>query len=399
MKILVLNARIKSLEFDLREMPSEVSLVSGKIDKIGSDHSVFTVGRDGAKPERFLKKTVSHEDALEAVGVALADAGFKVSDAAAVGHRVVHGGVFTDSAIISDAVKTEVYRDFDIAPLHNPYNLRIIEAAQKIYDGVPHVAVFDTAFHSTIPETVYRYPLPERLYHEYKIRRYGFHGPSHKYLVERTAALLGRESSGLDMITFYLGEGSSAAAIKGGKSVDTSMGFTPLEGLMMSTRSGDVSAGIIIFLLKNGWTIKELERTLNHESGLLGVSGESENFGEVLEHALAGDAKSRLAVDMYVYRARKYLGAYWLGLPGLAAVSLTGDVAEEIPYVRQRIFENLQSFGIEISKEKNDACVSREAEISSDESRVKIFVMPRSGDLLIARETYAVVNPRRTAIR
>jgi acetate kinase len=196
------------------------------------------------------------------------------------------------------------------------------------------------------------------------------------------------------MITFYLGEGSSAAAIKGGKSVDTSMGFTPLEGLMMSTRSGDVSAGIIIFLLKNGWTIKELERTLNHESGLLGVSGESENFKEVMEHALAGDAKSRLAVDMYVYRARKYLGAYWLGLPGLAAVSLTGDVAEEIPYVRRRIFENLESFGIDISKEKNDACVSREAEISSDKSRVKVFVMPRSGDLLIARETYAVVNPR-----
>lgn len=373
-------------------MPVEDTLVSGKADKIGSDHSVFTVERAGAKPERFLKKTLSHEDALDAIIAILGVAGFKLSDISAVGHRVVHGGVFTDSAVISDAVKKEIYRDSDIAPLHNPYNLRVIEAAQKIYGDIPHVAVFDTAFHSTLPEAAYRYPLPERLYHEYKIRRYGFHGPAHKYLVEKTAELLGRKNSQLDMITFYLGAGSSAAAIKGGKSVDTSMGFTPLEGLMMSTRSGDVSAGIIVFLLKNGWTIKELERTLNYESGLLGVSGESEDLKEVLEHARGGDPKSRLAVDMYVYRARKYLGAYWLGLPNLAAVSLTGDVAEEIPYVRERIFENLESFGLEISKEKNDACVARAAEISSEKSRVKVFVIPRSGDLLIARETYQVVS-------
>ncbi len=404
MKILVLNSRIKSIEFDVWEMPSEKNIISAKIEKIGSDHSIFTFGISDSKPTRVLLKTITHEDAFSsAIAILLKEASLNKDEISAIGHRVVHGGTFTDSIVIDETVKKEIYRDIDMAPLHNPYNLKVIEAAQKEFPSVKHVAVFDTAFHATLPEYVYRYPLPERLYHEYKIRRYGFHGPAHKYLVEKTSAIMSRPVSSMDMITFYLGAGASATAIKGGKSVDTSMGFTPLEGLMMSTRSGDVSAGIIVYLLKNGWTVKELERTLNYESGLIGVSGESEDFKEVLRRALEeDDPKCRLAVDMYIYRARKYLGFYWINLPELSAVSLTGDVAEEIPYVRKRIFEGLEKFGIEISDERNSQRLSvpdvgfsklhnSYIEISSDRSRVKVFVIPRSGDLLIARETWMVV--------
>jgi len=406
MKILVVNSRIKSIEFDIWDMPAEKPVAGAKIEKIGSDHSVLTIGMPGGRTSRFLVKTISHEDAFpSSLAVIFKEANLRREEIGAVGHRVVHGGSYTDSMIIDETVKKEIYRDIDMAPLHNPYNLKVIEAAQKEFPSVRHVAVFDTAFHSSLPEHAYRYPLPERLYHEYKIRRYGFHGPAHKYLVEKTAAMMSRDISSMDMITFYLGAGSSAAAIKGGKSVDTSMGFTPLEGLMMSTRSGDVSAGIIVYLLKNGWTVKEIERTLNHESGLIGVSGESEDFKEVLKRALElGDNKCRLAVDMYIYRARKYLGAYWLNLlPDLCAISLTGDVAEEIPYVRKRLFEGLERFGIEISDEKNSAYSLSPsdnltfempgcAEITTENSRVKVFVIPRSGDLLIARETWAVVS-------
>lgn len=408
MKILVINSRIKSIEFDIWEMPEEKTLISGRIEKIGSDHSVFSFGTPRNKSARMLLKTISHEDAFSSVvAILLKELSLKREDISAIGHRVVHGGSFTDSMVIDDSIKKEIYRNIDIAPLHNPYNLKVIEAAQKEFPSVKHIAVFDTAFHATLPEYVYRYPLPERLYHEYKIRRYGFHGPAHKYLVEKTAQIMSRPVSSMDMITFYLGgSGASAAAIEGGRSVDTSMGFTPLEGLMMSTRSGDVSAGIIIYLLKNGWTVKELERTLNYESGLIGVSGESDDFREVLKRALeVDDAKCRLAVDMYIYRARKYLGFYWINLPSISAVSLTGDVAEEMPYVRKRIFEGLEKFGIEISDERNSACatvpdiyasdIPDVAEISSEKSRIKVFVIPRSGDLLIARETWMVVSGKK----
>jgi acetate kinase len=320
----------------------------------------------------------------------LAEAGFQVSDVAAVGHRVVHGGVFTDSVIISDAVKTEIYRDFDIAPLHNPYNLRVIEAAQKIYDEVPHVAVFDTAFHSTLPETAYRYPLPERLYHEYKIRRYGFHGTFHQYLSERTAQLLKKDKATL--ISFYLGAGSSVCAISDGKSIDTSMGFTPLEGLVMTSRPGDMDVGIINYLLRSGWTLSELENCLNKESGTYGISGISSEMKEVVEKSVKGDENAKLAVDIFVYRARKYLGAYYFVLDGkIDAISFTGRIAKNSPLIREKILAGLEQFGIKIDSTKNEKTIGVEGEISATDSKVKIFVLTRNEKLLIARETMKLV--------
>jgi len=266
-----------------------------------------------------------------------------------------------------------------------------IEAAEKLLPGKINVAVFDTSFHQTIPEKAYKYALPERIFDEYKVRKYGFHGISHKYMAERTASLMKKEKP--NIISFHLGAGSSICAIREGESVDTSMGFTPLEGLVMTNRPGDIDAGVLLYLLKLGWSVEELDSCVNKESGTLGISGISDGMKEIVNNAQKGDEKARLAVDIFVYRAIKYLGAYFFALSGdVDAISFTGGIGENSYIIRESILKPCEKFGIILDTEKNKSTVGREGEISAAESKIKIFVLPKNEKVIVAKETLRLLK-------
>ncbi|MBN1383623.1 MAG: acetate kinase [Elusimicrobia bacterium] len=398
MKILVLNCRIYSIEYEVFEMTNgarETELCNGIVDHIGFEQSILTHTTKN-KTEKIVKAVLDHKKALELIDQTLLNTEYGVikskDDIDVIGHRIVHGGgTFTSSVIIDEDVKKEIYKDFELAPLHNPYNLKGVEAAETYFPGKPNVAVFDTSFHQTMPEVAYTYALPERLYHEYKIRKYGFHGTSHKYMSNRVAELLKKKNA--TMISLHLGAGSSACAIKDGKSIDTSMGFTPLEGLVMTDRPGDVDPGVIVYLLRSGWTLNEIELCLNKESGTLGISGISNEMKEIVEAADKGDEKAKLAVDVFAYRIRKYLGAYCFVLGGkVDAVSFTGRIGDNSPIIRGKILSGLEGFGIKLDNKKNEKAIGDEQEISSSDSKVKIFILPRNEKILIAREAMEVVT-------
>jgi acetate kinase len=398
MKILVLNCRIYSIEYELFEMPQETELCRGILSSIGFDAAILT-HIIGDKTEKIVQPVLDHQKGLELIMATISNPKYgcikSKDEISAIGHRVVHGGwTFTSSVVIDENVKKEIYKDFELAPMHNPYNLKGIETAEVFFPGKKNVAVFDTAFHQTMPEVAFRYALPSRLYYEYKIRRYGFHGTFHQYLSERTAQLLKKDKATL--ISFYLGAGSSVCAISDGKSIDTSMGFTPLEGLVMTSRPGDMDAGIINYLLRSGWTLTELENCLNKESGTFGISGISSEMKEVVEKSIKGDENAKLAVDIFVYRARKYLGAYYFVLGGkIDAISFTGRIAKNSPLIREKILAGLEQFGIKIDSKKNEKTIGVEGEISATDSKVKIFVLTRNEKLLIARETMELVKDRK----
>ncbi|MBI5573931.1 MAG: acetate kinase [Elusimicrobia bacterium] len=395
MKILVLNCRIYSIEYEVFEMPQKTELCKGVLEHIGFDDTMLTQ-TVGDKTEKIVQPILDHQKGLELIISTITNPKYNClkskGEIDGIGHRVVHGGwTFTSSVIIDENVKKEIYKDFELAPLHNPYNLKGIEAVEAIFPGKKNVAVFDTSFHQTMPEVAFRYALPERLYYEYKIRRYGFHGISHKYVTERTAQVLNKKMP--TMISFHLGAGSSICAIKNGKSVDTSMGFTPLEGLVMNDRPGDISPGVILYLLRSGWTLSELEMMLNKESGTYGLSGISTEMKKVVESAQRGDAKAKLAIDIFVYRARKYLGSYWFVLDGdVEAISFTGGIGENSPLIREKILTGLDKFGIKIDSKKNEKTIGIEGEINAPDSKVKIFVLPRNEKILIAKETMELVK-------
>ena len=395
MKILVLNCRIYSIEYEVFEMPKETELCRGILDSIGFDAAILT-HITGDKTEKIVQPVLDHQKGLELIMTTISNPKYgcikSKDEISAIGHRVVHGGwTFTSSVVVDENVKKEIYKDFELAPMHNPYNLKGIETAEILFPGKKNVAVFDTAFHQTMPEVAFRYALPSRLYHEYKIRRYGFHGTFHQYLSERTAQLLKKAKATL--ISFYLGAGSSACAISDGKSIDTSMGFTPLEGLVMTSRPGDMDVGIINYLLRSGWTLSELENCLNKESGTYGISGISSEMKEVVEKSIKGDGNAKLAVDIFVYRARKYLGAYYFVLGGkIDAVSFTGRIGKNSPLIREKILTGLEQFGIKIDLKRNEKTIGVEGEISATDSKVKIFVLTRNEKLLIARETMELVK-------
>lgn len=405
MKILVLNCRIYSIEYGVYEMftPTKVEGVQEKelcwgiLSRIGFDETILT-HTTGNKTEKIVQPVLDHKKGLELINTTLLNSEYGClklkEDISAIGHRIVHGGwTFRSSVVIDENVKKEIYKDFELAPLHNPYNLKGVEAAETYFPGKKNVAVFDTSFHQTIPEVAFRYGLPERLYQEYKIRRYGFHGTSHKYLAEKTAQLLKKKKA--TIISFHLGAGSSVCAIKDGRSVDTSMGFTPLEGLVMTDRPGDMDAGILIYLLRSGWTLSEIEMCLNRESGTSGISGLSSEMKEVVEEAKKGDEKAQLAIDIFAYRAKKYLGTYWFILNDeIEAISFTGGIGENSPVIREKILAGLDKFGIKLDSKKNEKTVGIEAEISVEGSKVKIFVLPRNEKILIARETMELVKDR-----
>lgn len=379
-------------------MTSEVVLAKGLVERIGLEGSCLILeipGREKIKKERNF---ANHEVAINAVlsELTLEEYGIlkDLNEIKAIGHRIVHGGEkFSGSVVITEEVLKTVEECVELAPLHNPPNILGIKACQKLLPHTPQVGVFDTAFHQTMPKYAYLYGVPYQWYEKYGIRRYGFHGTSHKYVSKRAAEILGEPLESLKIITCHLGNGSSVAAVKEGKSIDTSMGFTPLEGLMMGTRSGSIDPAIITFIQeKEGLKASEVNNLLNKKSGVLGISGYSD-FRDIEERAMTGDEKAKLALDMFCYQVAKYIGAYAAAMNGVDAIVFTAGVGENSDIVRKGVVQYLGYLGTTLDKEKNKVR-GKEAIISTKDSKVKILVVPTNEELMIARETQALVNSK-----
>jgi acetate kinase len=399
MLILVLNFRIHSAEYELFHMPDEKEICSGAVEKIGLSTATINHRTKNNKEEKFIRPVLDYTDALRTILDIITDKDHGVirneNEIDGIGHRIVHGGEkYFDSVIITAEVKKEISRNFELAPLHNPYNYKGIEAAEKLLPNKPQVAVFDTSFHHTIPEVAYRYPIPQHISEQYRIRKYGFHGISHKYVAEQTALFLKKPVSKTNIISMHLGEGASLCAIKNGISIDTSMGFTPLEGLMMTTRTGEISTGVILHLLKSGMDLHELETCFNKESGILGISGISDNVADVVVEMNKGNQKAKLAIDMFVYRIRKYFAAYYLLFGGkLDAISFTGGIGQNSAVVRSMICDKLDFIGIKLNPVTNKKLAfGHKSEISDKKSDIRIFVIPRNEKFVIARDTARLIK-------
>lgn len=398
MNILVINAGSSSLKYQLFNMAEDTVLAKGKVERIGMDSSILTHEPEGKPEVREVSEILEHTTAIRKVLEKLVHKDHGVLDSIeqidAVGHRVVHGGeTFKSSVIVTDEVKREIKRLFDLAPLHNPAHMLGINAVEANMPRVPQTVVFDTAFHQTMPQQAYLYPIPMVLYRRHKVRRYGFHGTSHQYVSERTAAFLERPLEQLKIVTCHIGNGASCTAVDGGRSVDTSMGMTPLEGLMMGTRSGDLDPAIVPFAMgKEDLTMGEVSSMLNKHSGLLAISGISSDMREIEEAAEAGDKNAALAFDMYVYRLRKYIGAYAAAMDGIDALVFTAGVGENSELLRKAVCEKLTFLGIELSDERNRTGRGKERRISADGSKVEVLVIPTNEEWMIARDTYALVR-------
>ena len=392
MKVLVINCGSSSLKYQLVDMENEKVLGKGIVERIGLVDS-FLKHQPGESDKITIEGTMpTHKEALKFVIDALIDENHGViknmSEISACGHRVVHAGEkFAASVVIDENVMNALKECIDIAPLHNPPNIMGIEACQILMPGVVQVGVFDTAFHQTMPKQAYMYAIPLELYDKYKIRRYGFHGTSHKYVTARAADLMGKKSEDIKIVTCHLGNGASVAAVKNGKSVDTSMGFTPLEGLAMGTRCGDLDPAIIKFVSdKECLSIADVDSILNKKSGMLGLSGLSSDFRDVEDAYIEGNEKARLALDVFCYRVKKYIGAYAAAMNGLDAVIFTAGVGENSEVVRELICKDMDWIGIELDSEKNQTR-GKEKEISKDGSKVKVLLIPTNEELMIARDT------------
>ena len=398
MKILVLNSGSSSVKYKLIDTATETTLAEGGVEKIGLPDGFLKYKKaDGSKAIIELGMT-DHKGSIEAILRLLADpveGCIKSYDEIdAVGHRVVHGGEkFSSSVLIDDAVKEKIKECYDIAPLHNPANMIGIEAIDALMPGKPQVGVFDTAFHQTMPAKSYMYALPYRFYKEDGVRRYGFHGTSHRYVSQRVCEILGVNIEDQKIITCHVGNGGSITAVKFGKSVDTSMGLTPTEGLMMGTRSGDVDPGALTFLMsKHNLTPEQLQKIINKESGVAGVSGISSDMREIEAAVNAGDEMATLALDMYEQRIIKYVGAYAAEMGGVDIIVFTGGVGENQTGVRENVCAPLSFMGVEIDKELNAKTRGTETVISTPSSKVKVVVVPTDEELMIARDTREIVS-------
>lgn len=408
MHILVLNVGSSTLKFQLIDTDepaiaanSDRRLARGQIERIGGE-AILTLEATGRPTTRQTAQIRTHAAAIEhLVGwLTSDDSGVPVTQVAqieAVGHRVVHGGeLFSQSIRIDDQVRRELEELIDLAPLHNPHNLAGINAAKAVLGaGIPQVAVFDTAFHQSLPDVAYLYAIPYQYYRRYRVRRYGFHGTSHRYVAYRYRQLTGASRENTRIITMHLGNGASACAISGGSSVDTSMGFTPLEGLVMGSRSGDVDPAILDFVsVKEGLSLADVESMLNKQSGLLGLSGLTGDMRELIaEEKEHGDRRARLAIDVFCYRVRKYLGAYLAALNGAEAIVFAGGIGENSPLIRTRICAGMDWLGIALDEERNSKVLGGvEGRIDREGSRVAVWVIPTDEELLIARDTWRVVN-------
>jgi acetate kinase len=390
-KILVVNCGSSSIKYKLFDADSLKGVSSGLLERIGSRPAFLRHETSGASAKREVDVS-NHRQGLELILRVLLEAEPKaigsLEEIVAVGHRVVHGGdSFFESILVDEKVLEALRKWSHLAPLHNPPNIAGIEAARSLLPRVPQVAVFDTAFHQTMPETAYLYAIPFELYEKLGIRRYGFHGTSHKYVAQKAAEIIGEPIEKLRIITCHLGNGCSITAVKNGRSIDTSMGFTPLEGLVMGTRSGDIDPSIVFYLIGEGFSPREVEDMLNKKSGLLGVSGVSNDIRDVEREAEAGSKRARLALEIFAYRAKKYIGAYAAALGGFDVLVFTGGIGENDPLMRRMICENMGFLGLEIDEEANRSTVGKTGVISGEQSRVRVLVIPTDEELAIAEET------------
>ena len=397
MKVLVINAGSSSLKYQLIDMDSETLVAKGNAERIGIPGSKLT-HNPIKKPAVTLEQPMAdHVAAIRMVLDALTDQEHGViasmDEINAVGHRVVHGGEkFAKSVVITDEVMAAIEECNPLAPLHNPANIIGIKACQQLMPGVPMVAVFDTAFHQTMPPVAYTYALPYEFYEQDKVRRYGFHGTSHKYVSQRAAAMLGKPIEELKLISCHLGNGSSIAAVDGGKSVDTSMGFTPLAGLPMGTRSGDLDAGILQYLMnKYGMNIDEMLNILNKKSGVEGLSGVSSDFRDLEKAAEEGNARAQLAEEKFAYEVKKYVGAYAAAMGGVDAIIFTAGVGENDKGIRAMVCDGLEYMGVKLDPAANDVR-GKETVISAADSKVKVLLIPTNEELMIATDTAAIVK-------
>lgn len=393
MSILVVNSGSSSVKFQLVDPDSGESLASGLVERIGESDGRVELDYRGESTER-IQHIEDHGDGLALAFEMLADAGIELgSDVTAVGHRVVHGGtVFYRPTIIDDAVVQQISDLSSLAPLHNPPNVLGIEVARKQLPNVPHVAVFDTAFFHSLPDAAATYAIDAAVAAEHDIRRYGFHGTSHRYVSEQVAQFLERDLGDLKQIVLHLGNGASASAVDGGRAVDTSMGLTPLEGLVMGTRSGDIDPGVIMHLRRSaGMSVDDIDTLLNRRSGLIGLSGVND-FRELQQRIDDGDASARLAYDVYIHRLRKYIGAYMIGLGRLDVITFTAGVGENAATVRADALANLEHFGIRIDSERNAVRSKQARVISAESSAVTVLVVPTNEELAIARATDDLVS-------
>ncbi len=409
MNVLVLNCGSSTVKFqlvatDLDHIAQEADehLAGGQVERIGGE-AIITFGARGGEARRSTAPVRDVRAAVETVirWVTSADSGIKevssVADIHAVGHRVVHGGErFTHSVLVDEDVLRGIEDCIDLAPLHNPGNIRGIQAAREVFGpGLPQVAVFDTAFHQTLPPHAYLYALPYQWYRRHRVRRYGFHGTSHRYVAYRYRRLRGLARDRTNIVTLHLGNGCSAAAIKAGDSVDTSMGMTPLEGLVMGTRSGDIDPAIVEFVAaKEGLSALEVDTVLNKQSGLMGISGLTNDMRELLDESReSGDRRAGLAVEIFCYRVRKYVGAYLAALGGADALVFTGGIGENSAEVRARVCEGLGWMGVELDPAANEAHTNRrEGLVSREGSRLAVYVIPTDEELLIARDTVRLIR-------
>ena len=397
MKVLVINAGSSSLKYQLIDTENNDVIAKGLCERIGIDGSKLKHRPAGKDEVEIVKPMENHADAIKLVIAALLDKEHGVIESmdeiGAVGHRVVHGGeYFSESVIIDDKVKKAIEECAELAPLHNPANLTGINACEEVMPGVKQVAVFDTAFHQTMEPKAYLYAIPYELYEKEKIRKYGFHGTSHKYVSQRAAEMLGKPIEELKIITCHLGNGSSITAVDGGKSVDTSMGFTPLSGVIMGTRSGVIDTAIIPYVMdKENMDIKDVDTLLNKKSGVLGISGISSDFRDLETEAKNGNERAQLALDMFVYSVKRYIGFYACAMGGVDAVAFTAGVGENNGEMREEVLEGAEFMGIKVDPKKNVGR-GKEMDISADDSRVKVLVIPTNEELMIALDTKALVE-------
>ena len=398
MKILVLNCGSSSLKYQLIDMSNEEVLCVGLVERIGIEGSILTQKKDGVEGKYIKEQQMKdHQDAIKLVLEGVLDptyGGVKdMKEIDAVGHRVVHGGEkFASSVIITEEVEEAMRKCSELAPLHNPANLMGIDAIKAVLPGVPNVGVFDTAFHQTMPASSYLYGLPHRLYTEYGVRRYGFHGTSHKYVSQRAAAMLGKDIADLKIITCHLGNGASIAAVDGGKVVDTSMGLTPLEGLIMGTRCGDIDPAIIPFIMKKeNLDADGVDKLMNKESGVYGMTGISSDFRDICDAAAEGNQQAIDALDAYHKRVKKYIGAYAAEMNGVDAIVFTAGLGENGIEDRLAIASNLEVLGVKMDAEANNVR-GKERVISAADSKVKVLLIPTNEELMIARDTLELVK-------
>ncbi|MBK8806071.1 MAG: acetate kinase [Bacteroidales bacterium] len=393
MKILVLNCGSSSIKYQLIEMIGETVIASGGVDRIGCGEGVLKLSKSiGNKIERNAT-VIDHEQGVDLILKLLLDPKdgviSSVNEIGAVGHRVVHGAeTFSETVIIDSSVIAKLIEVSELAPLHNPANIAGIKAIQKVMPNVPQCGTFDTAFHQTMPPESYLYGIPYKFYEKYKIRRYGFHGSSHKYVSSTAANALNKDINTLKIITCHLGNGASLAAIKNGKVVDTTMGLTPLEGLVMGTRAGDFDLGALFYLMKKEkWTIDDADRVMNKESGMLGISGISSDMRDLYEALCNGNKRAKLAFDIYIQKVKKYVGAYAAEMNGLDVLIFTGGIGENQSYIRQNVCSGLEFMGVEFDNEINANAKCKLISLSKPTSKVTVMIVPTNEELIIARET------------